>query len=179
MLYMFALLILTSLPASANACHTVLQNVPNYAMEDDFTCGIACLRSVMDYIRGEKTTEIQILDHTGSDGATPPLAEGLRQALFLHNLQSKWQKHETLEGIRGYMLNGESVIANMTLDGNFRRVVIKEIGPEGVTVMDPLQARYGQDRFLTLSEFDKAWRILVGQAWERGDILRVSRNPIR
>lgn len=178
---LFAALLMSnafSMNMHVTECGTVLQTIPNYALEEDSACGVACLRSVMDYMSGIKISEYQLSLQTGADGWNQP-PEGLRHALFVHKLFSKWEKDSTLAAIRRYMLLGESIIVNTTRDGQFLQVVIKKVGPEGVIVMDPKEARFGKDRHLTFPEFDREWRVLVGQTWERGDILRVSRVPIR
>jgi ABC-type bacteriocin/lantibiotic exporter with double-glycine peptidase domain len=143
--------------ALQNGCENQLSAAPLYPQETEFTCGAACLRSVLHLRRGKQFSEEQLayLLETYTYGYTKIV--NLQHALHLFKMHSRLSSNLTFDDLRGFQATGETLILGVMLDNEAHYAVMKSISKDEIVLMDPWVARGGGYQVLSRADFERRW----------------------
>lgn len=149
------------------------QEIPLVSQLTDFTCGVACVRSLTRYFLGTMYSEKKLAEwmDTYTYGYTRP--ERLERMLRTFHLKVHRETRQSLDDLRTYLHAGEAVILFVTIDNTSHYVLLRGLGEHRIELMDPWVARMGRYSSMTLEQFGRIWRFELEGMNYRHALLRV------
>lgn len=156
------------------ACTRALVPLPLVAQTTDFTCGAACLRSLLLHFLGAAPSEgtLAYWLHTYQNGGTLP--EDILRVSRALDFKAEIAERQSLAHVLGYLRAGEGLIAAITLEGIPHWVAVRAVDEERVELMDPWVARDGRFHLMDRREFTKHWLATWGPFLYQRFLLRIS-----
>jgi predicted double-glycine peptidase len=150
-------------------------NLPLIVQTTDYTCGVACLDSAIKYWKGFSPGELALASHLGSNPQIGTPVERIAAAAHEFGLHSRIQYNVGFADLRRYLSHGETVFVGWVLNGEGHWSVLKGLGVDHITLMDPWHAR-------TTPEFNRLSFFEFAAQWNNGvtlfgQVIRISAYP--
>jgi predicted double-glycine peptidase len=159
----------------AKTCEAWLRPAPLQAQETEFTCGVACARSLIRHFRGLNYPETVLAQSMGTYryGYTP--LASLHRVLRSFRLHSRIATGLRFEDLSHAGREGEALIVCITLGGEPHYALLRAVSPTHVVLMDPWTARHRGDgyRLLTRRQFERSWSFTLDGMTLKHAVLRV------
>lgn len=163
--------------AAKEKCARAAVDLPLKAQEKDFSCGAACVRSLIEYFTGEDVPEEILAHHLGTNGSGT-MPENILRMMRGLGLYAEIADGKTVEDLYFYLRQGEGLIAGVTSEGEAHWSAVRAVTPELVEMMDPWVARKGKYQMIPREIFLKEWNFQFGPFLRKGQVIRVSRTPL-
>lgn len=138
--------------------------LPYYKQQTPFTCALACLRMVLEYI-DIKTAEYQlaeIINFKPKKGVSPKMMEyicGYREVKYTSHFGSTTEElfDYVRKGFYPITLVKPSTLYDLPESEHGHYIIVKVITDKSVIINDPDQLYGGEDKEIELGKFIKAW----------------------
>jgi hypothetical protein len=152
--------------------------LPVVPQSTTYTCGVACLHSVLRYWGRFSPGEISLAYYLGTifKGRTDP--ENIVLAANQFRLFAQHRFGATTVDLRLYLAKGETVFVGWLSDGVGHYSVVRGMAHDHITLMDPFFARENPGQYNTLAndKFVPKWN--DGKSMF-GEVIRISASPLR
>jgi predicted double-glycine peptidase len=166
-------LFVSSIATATYDCRGLTRNFPRHAQIADFTCGVTCVRSLLQYYFGIDYGEVWLAQQLGAYELGFAAPDRIQQFLLRFGLYSKRVGNIDINDLRSYMRNGESLLLGISLHGTPHYVLVKAIESDRIVLMDPWIARENHDNIYSLEEFKKVWVTQFGDLTVHAGTLRI------
>jgi predicted double-glycine peptidase len=153
-------LLFTVSASAAHYCSKALTtDLPRHAQQRDYTCGAACMRSLIHHLKGVDKGEPYFANLLGTYRMGLTTQAALIQGFALFNLRTRVLVGRTFLDLYRHLARGEHLIVGWMLDGSSPHYsVVKSVQNGMIELMDPWAARGDQDRIMSFEEFSNYWR---------------------
>lgn len=183
--YFFAVLLSTFLVSGATfarADSEVCQDwlslpLPVVSQTTSYTCGVACLDSALRYLLGYSPGERTLAYWLGSSAMHGTFGAAIVHHARLNGLFAREQDFVTVPDLTRFLTAGEAVILAWNSNGSPHYSLLRGIGPNHITMMDPWHAMRNPNQYNQrwLAEFLPTWYDGVHFF---GRVIRISRRPL-
>jgi predicted double-glycine peptidase len=163
---------------SSQSCADLLFiDLPVVAQATHYTCGVACFDSLLLYWKGWSPGEFSLTPQMGTTAARGTTAEAVLSTARRYGFIAQEQVGATVYDLRRYLGRGETVYVAWDSGGIGHYSLVRGLGRNHITLMDPWYARKhpGEYHTMSFSEFIPVWD--DGVRW-RGRIIRISPRPL-
>lgn len=159
-------------------CDLILRRVPRVPQEHNFTCGVACVRSLILHYFKWDLGEAYIGNAMGTFqiGYTHP--DSIVSFLQSRNLFAQKEEGKSINDLRRFLRQGDNLMLTYMVNGIPHYGILKVLSTNYIWLMDPLEAWRGHDRIMTTEEFELIWHMKWGTVYVPSPVIRVNRQPL-
>lgn len=153
------------------------QQLPMVAQETDYTCGVACVRSIAQKELGIDYSESFLAELLNTHPIHGTLPGNIINLVRQNGFEAELLLNQSLSSVHRLMLRGDYIIANITTeDRQPHYALIAAVNSKYVKLMDPWFARRGIMPTWTRVQFIKRWQVTVGRQRFVGSVIRIARR---
>jgi predicted double-glycine peptidase len=158
----------TAFAGAPKECISLYRSLPPLTFQQtDYTCGAACVVSMLKFIKGRSVDEHEVARILGTNEAVGTLPDQMVYGLLKLNLSAKASTGVGISMLKQGFLEGKNYILLVDAGGEAHWVVFAGMKDEKVVLMDPWKEHKD---YLTYSEQDflKIWETtLDGQKMQQ------------
>ncbi len=162
--------------AQAEECFEQFKKIypPLVQQKTEYTCGAACVVSLVQHLRKKRISEEKIANIMGTNAIVGTLPEQMIHGLETFGVHAKIANQLSFNKLKRGLKAGKKYILLIQSDDDAHWVILADINGNQVTLMDPWN-EYTDYQVLSRKEFLKAWDTVL--ASERKKHFGLEINP--
>lgn len=167
----------TQAEAQGSSCAYLLsKEIPISAQTTNFTCGVACFHSILQYWKIKSPGQDQLAHFLGTWVNRQTYSHDIVRGAHAFGLYAQEKAKVSIDELRYYLSKNETVIVSWFLNGIGHYSVLNGMVMNHISLMDPWYARNHPDTYnvMTLEEFLPVF----SEPGRLGHIIRISARPL-